>query len=213
MSTSLRIRPAHTLEELRRYVEGYVQVAQSFSPDPLPQDMASRRLDRLTTLPAFRPEQVRCAYRDGEYVGGYHIAERRLRVGTARLLTGCIGGVYTLAHAREQGVASALMHDAIAYAQAHDYALLLLDGIPKFYHRYGYCDVYDLSVQELDHQAVLALPESSYMVRLATLDDAASLLALYNRHAGPYTGSFERSLEQQIHWMQHMDLENLLLAI
>jgi hypothetical protein len=36
--------------------------------------------------------------------------------------------------------------------------LLLLDGIPKFYHRYGYCDVYDLSTLELDRQALLALP-------------------------------------------------------
>jgi predicted N-acetyltransferase YhbS len=213
MSTSLRIRPAHTLEELRRYVEGYVQVAQSFSPDPLPQDMASRRLDRLTTLPAFRPEQVRCAYRDGEYVGGYHIAERRLRVGTARLLTGCIGGVYTLAHAREQGVASALMHDAIAYAQAHDYALLLLDGIPKFYHRYGYCDVYDLSVLELDHAAILALPPGPYRVRQAQLADASALLALYERLAGLTPGSFDRSLEQQVHWQRHLEPERLWLAL
>jgi hypothetical protein len=105
------------------------------------------------------------------------------------------------------------MHDAIAYAQAHDYPLLLLDGIPKFYYRYGYCDVYDLSTQELDRQAVLALPESPYTVRLSTLDDAASLLVLYERHFGPCTGSFARSIEQQAHWMQNIDLEKLLLAI
>jgi predicted N-acetyltransferase YhbS len=163
MSTSsLLIRPASTADELRTYVEGYVQVAQSFSPDPLPQDMASRLLDRLTTQPGFRLEQIRCAYRDGEYVGGYRIAARLLRIGAARLLTGCIGGVYTHVHARKQGVASALMQDAITYAQAHGYALLLLDGIPRFYHRYGFCDVYDLSTLELDHEAVLALPPSSY---------------------------------------------------
>ena len=60
------------------------------------------------------------------------------------------------------------MHDAIEYAQAHKYSLLLLDGIPNFYHRYGYCDVYDLSTQEINRRAILALPESSYTVRLFT---------------------------------------------
>jgi predicted N-acetyltransferase YhbS len=212
-ASSLLIRPARTPDELRTYVEGYVQVAQSFSPDLLPQDMAARRLDRLTTLPGFRSEQVRCASRDGEYVGGYRIMERRLRVGTARLLTGCIGGVYTHAHARKQGVASALMQDAMTYAQTHGYALLLLDGIPKFYHRYGYCDVYDLSTLELDQEAILALPPGPYRVRQAQLADAPALLSLYERHASRASGSFERSREQQVHWQRHLEPEQLWLAL
>ena len=80
------------------------------------------------------------------------------------MIIGCIGGVYTRAEFRNQGVATALMHDAIEYAQAHKYSLLLLDGIPNFYHRYGYCDVYDLSTQEINRRAILALPEGSYTV-------------------------------------------------
>ncbi|GHO83990.1 hypothetical protein KSZ_19960 [Dictyobacter formicarum] len=171
-----------------------------------------RLLRKLISLPGYRKEQVRSAYHNDEHLGGYRIYERLLRVGTARLATGCIGGVYTRAEARNQGVATALMHDAIAYAQAHEYPLLLLDGIPKFYHRYGYCDVYDLSTLEFDRQAILALAESPYSVRQATLEDATSLLTLYERHLGIYTGSFERSIEQQIHWMQHIKLEHLLVA-
>ena len=211
--SSFLIRPPRSPDELTDHMQGYVEVNQSFSPDPFPEDTADRLLRRLITLPGYRPEQVRSAYRNGEHLGGYRIYERLLRMGTARLATSCIGGVYTRAHARHQGVATALMHDAIAYAQAHQYPLLLLDGIPKFYHRYGYYDVYDLSTLELDRQAILALPESPYKVRLSTLDDAASLLALYERLLGLYTGSFERSLEQQIHWMQHLKPEELLLAI
>lgn len=193
-------------------MNGYVEVNQAFSPDPFPEDMADRLLRRLITLPGYRREQVRSAYRNGEHLGGYRIYERLLRMGTARLATGCIGGVYTLAHARNQGVATALMHDAMTYAQAHQYPLLLLDGIPKFYHRYGYCDVYDLSILELDRQALLALPQSPYTVRRSHLSDASGLLALYERHVGPSTGSFERSLEQQIHWMQHLEKDALLVA-
>ncbi len=211
-TTSLLVRPPLSPDELAEHINGSVQVDQSFSPDPLPEDAAARRLHRLTTFPGYRQEQVRSAYRGDEQLGGYRIFERLLRVGDARLATGCIGGVYTRAEVRNQGVATALMHDAIAYAQAHAYAFLLLDGIPKFYHRYGFCDVYDLSAQELDRQAVLALPESPYTVRPATLDDAASLLALYEHHFGPYTGSFARSIEQQIHWLQHLAPEKLWLA-
>ncbi|MDQ2906166.1 MAG: GNAT family N-acetyltransferase [Chloroflexota bacterium] len=206
------IRPPLSPDELAEHITGYVEVAQSFSPDPLPEDTANWLLHRLTTLPGYRQEQVRSAYRNGEQLGGYRFYERLLRVGVARLATGCIGGVYTRAEARQQGVATALMHDALEYAQAHDYALLLLDGIPQFYHRYGYCDVYDLSTQELDRQAILALPASTYTVRLPTLDDAPGLLALYERYFGPYIGSFEHSIEQQTHWMQHLEPEKLLLV-
>ena len=212
-ASSLIIRSPLSPDELTEHIKGYVQVAQSFSPDPLPEDTATRLLLRLTTFPGYRQEQVRSAYRNDEQLGGYRISERLLRVGAARLATGCIGGVYTRAQARKQGVATALMHDAIAYAQAHEYPLLLLDGIPQFYDRYGFCDVYDLSTQELDRQAILALPESPYAVRLSTLDDAASLLALYERHFGPSIGSFERSIAHQVHWMQHLEPEKLLLAI
>lgn len=214
MPTSpLIIRPPLSSDELTEHMQGYVEVAQSFSPDPLPEDTAQRLLDRLTTLPGYRQEQVHSAYRDGKQVGGYRIYERLLRVGTARLVTGCIGGVYTRAEARNQGVATALMHDALVYAQAHDYALLLLDGIPKFYHRFGYCDVFDSSVLELDRQAILALAQSPYKVRPATADDAASVMALYERQFGPYTGSFQRSIEQHTHWIQHLAPEKLWLAI
>ena len=178
----------------------------------MPQDTATRLLQKLTTFPGYRQEQVRSAYRDGEQLGGYRIYERQLSVGAACIATGCIGGVYTRAEARMQGVATALMHDAIAYAQIHEYGLLLLDGIPEFYNRYGFCDVYDLCTCELDRQAVLSLPESPYEVRLPTLDDASSLLTLYQRYFASYTGSFIHSIEQHIHWIQHIEPSKLLIA-
>ena len=213
MASSLIIRPPLSPEELVEHVKGYIEVAQSFSPDPLPEDAANRLLLKVITLPGYRQEQIRCAYLNSKQLGGYRIYERLLQIGSARLIIGCIGGVYTRAEFRNQGVATALMLDAIEYAQAHKYSLLLLDGIPNFYHRYGYCDVYDLSTQEIDRRAILALPESSYTVRLFTLDDATSLHDLYVRHFGPYIGSFERSIEQQLHWMQHIEPEKLLVAI
>ena len=62
---------------------------------------APRLLQKLTTAPGYRQEQVRSAYHNGKQLGGYRVYERLLRVGAVRLLTGCIGGVYTRAEARK----------------------------------------------------------------------------------------------------------------
>ena len=186
---------------------------QAFSREPSP---ASARYwyQFVTTTPGYRPEQLRGAFRDGEQVGSYMLEERTMHVGTARLLTGCIGGVVTYPEHRHQGVATALMHDALAYARSHHYALLLLDGIPKFYYRYGYDDVFDVAVQDIDRAAVLAQPPGALRLRPVTPEDAEHILALYNRHFGPLTGSFTRTVEWQRHRLQYRSAANpLWLAV
>ena len=186
---------------------------QEFSSDPSPAN-ALRWQQVTTTYPGYRPEQLRGAFRDGEHVGSYIIHERMLHMGVAQLATGCIGTVMTYPAHRYQGVATALMYDAIDYARAHHHALLLLDGIPKFYHRFGYTDMFDQSVQDIDRAAVLEQPQSTHEVQAATKEDAASVLALYNRHYGPFTGSFMRTIEQQTHRLQHRQSDNpLWLAV
>ena len=153
----------------------------------------------------FRPEQMRGVFRDREQMGGCILHERVLQMGAARISTGCIGAVVTLPDYRKQGVATALMQDTIDFAQRYNHALLLLDGIPKFYHRYGYIDMFDVMNIEVERSAILAHPQSSsgYTTRQATVDDAADMLALYNSCFGGYTGSFERSLATEIHWLRH----------
>ncbi|HCI82154.1 MAG TPA: hypothetical protein DHW02_20975 [Ktedonobacter sp.] len=94
------IRPPHSVDELTEHIAGYVEIAQSFSPEPLPEDTATRLLQKITTFPDYWQEQVRSAYRNGEQLGGYRIYERQLCVGVSRIATGCVGGVYTCAEAR-----------------------------------------------------------------------------------------------------------------
>jgi hypothetical protein len=101
-----------------------------------------------------------------------------------------------------------MMQDAINYAQMHKHALLLLDGIPKFYYRYGYTDVFDLSVQDINREAILTQRPSPYSVRAATIEDARAVLTLYERQYGPYSGSFARSLERQAHMLSHRNAQN-----
>lgn len=186
---------------------------QAFSPDTSP--ASARYWQQVTTThPEYRPEQLRGAFRDGEQLGSYIFHERMLRIGMARLATGCIGSVVTYPAHRYQGVATALMEDAIDYAHAHHQALLLLDGIPKFYHRFGYSDMFDQSIHEIDRAAILAQAQSMHTLQAATQEDAASILALYERHFGPFTGSFMRTMAQQIHRLQHRPPDNpLWLAV
>lgn len=210
MAASISVRPLTSSTER----EIYFQLAdQAFSSDPSPTNVQYWQ-QLVTALPEYQPEHVRGAFRDGELSGGYTLFERTLQVGAARLLTGCLGAVVTHPTHRHQGVATALMRDAIDYAFSHQYALLLLDGIPNFYSRYGYIDVFDLSVHDIDRTAILALPRAMHTVRPATIADAVDILALYEHHYGPYTGSFTRTIAQQAHRLQYRSPDNpLLLAV
>jgi predicted N-acetyltransferase YhbS len=205
MTTSpITVRSLATLTERELH---FHWADQAFSPNPSPTSV-QHWTQFVTTMPEYRPEQLRGAFRDGEQLGSYIFHERTLRMGAARLPTGCIGAVVTYPAYRHQGVATALMQDAIDYASSHRYPLLLLDGIPKFYYRYGYTDMFDQSTQDIDRAAILAQPPSPLSVRPAIQADAASILTLYERHFGSYTGSFTRTVEKQAHRLQFRSPDN-----
>lgn len=191
--SSFTVRPLSSSEEYTLY---FRLADAAFASQPSEED-AQRWQHVSMQHPDFRPEQVRGAFQDGQLMGGYMIYKRMLRMGAARISTGCIGAVVTHPDHRKKGVATALMHDAITFAQREGHALLLLDGIPNFYFRYGYTDMFDVTMVEIDRSAILAQPPVGYSVRPATIDDAPAILALYQRHLGGVTGSFERSLEDQ----------------
>jgi GNAT superfamily N-acetyltransferase len=199
MSVPIVVRPIETDAERDHY---FYLSDMSFSDIPSPENVAFWQ-KYVTTLPYYHPERIRGAFKGDLQLGGYEIFERELHMGEARLTTGCIGSVNTDTEQRLQGAASALMRDAIAYAREQHYAFLLLDGIPKFYYRFGYTDVFDPPTQEINRQAILAQPPSSYTVREATLEDAQSALDLYHHQQYPYTASFTRTLEIQRHAFQN----------
>lgn len=190
------VRPLATAAERDAF---YLEASRAFNPGLSEAERISNvvgRRERAESAPDYDPTLLRGAFRGDTFLGGYRIQERRLQVGAARLLTCCIGSVVTHAEARLQGVATALMGDAIAFARSRQNALLLLDGIAHFYHRFGYSDMFDLTEHVISRALVLAQPPSPVGVRLATLDDAPAMLALYQRHYGPYAGSFERTVAE-----------------
>jgi predicted N-acetyltransferase YhbS len=196
-ASAITVRPMETAAERDAY---YWLSSQAFNPEQQDKERAIvGRRRYMEQGPDFAPRMLRGAFRGSTLVGGYFIQERLLRVGKARLPTVCIGDVVTHPDYRVQGAATALMRDAIAYARAQRQALLLLDGIARFYHRFGYIDMFDVTEQRISLASARVLSPDSCTVRPAMLEDAPALLALYERHYGPYAGSFARTLEQEQH--------------
>ncbi|MEN9936652.1 MAG: hypothetical protein RLZZ387_3231, partial [Chloroflexota bacterium] len=173
--------------------------ADMFSSNPHSDAEVAEWRAYVEGLPSAYPEMLRGAFRDGAYLGGYILYENELRIGSARLRTGCIGDVATRPEHRRQGAASALMRDAVRLGQERGLGLLLLDGIGDFYHRFGFVDVLDITRHLMSRAAVLDLPAGDHTVRQATEEDAPAILELYERHYGRYSGSFTRSPETQHH--------------
>ncbi len=183
--------------------EAYLRLGlQTFSPHADPVEALPRWRRYIEGNPAFQPHQLRGAFLGETFLGGCHVDARVLRIGSARLLTSCIGAVVTAPEHRKQGVAAALLNDVVRYSMEQKHALLLLDGIGDFYHRFGFIDIFDGAHHTIENTVILAQPRSPYTVRQATFEDIPALFALYKRHYGAYAGSFERDLafqERQFH--------------
>jgi predicted N-acetyltransferase YhbS len=194
------IRSLTTAAEVEAF---YWLNAQAFRPYHDTALIATQRRRFITQAPDFHLEQLRGAFLGTTYLGGYRIPEFTLHMGLARLRIGGIGAVVTHPTYRHQGIAAALMRDAITYATQRRHALLLLDGIANFYAQFGYVTVLDSLTHAMASQEVHTHAPSPYIVRPATLADAASLLALHQRHYGSYFGFFDRTQEWQEHLLRH----------
>ncbi len=206
-STELTVRPPQTPDEVRAL---YRLVAETFWPSGDLDEATTSRIGRYLSGPGGDRAYPHGAYRGETLLGGYHAFWRQLRLGPALLDTVCIGAVATRPEKRNQGVARALLRYAVAQAKRNKAALLLLDGIGDFYHRFDFVDVLDLTHHLVERAAVLALPPvpDRPRVRPATPDDAPILLELYERHYGRRFGGFARTVEQQRHRLERLDPHN-----
>src|SRR5258707_203859 len=202
-SSDFKIRPLQTSTE----IEGFFRLnAQVFRPDEDTDLVTGQRRRFIMEDPDFRPSQLRGAFLGKTYLGGYALLERWLCLGPARLHTGCIGGVVTHPDYRHQGIATALMQDAISYAQSQQYALLFLHGLPNFYYQFGYTDVLeDIPWHYIDRELIPEQSSEAYSIRSATGEDAPAILTLYQRHFNDYPGSFAptRTIQRQEHLLRN----------
>ena len=120
------------------------------------------------------------------------VVDRVVRVGGAALRMGGISGVTTHSAHRRRGYMRALMEDCLAYMERQGYDISLLDGIPDFYHRFGYVPVmpkYTLRIPAAEAEK-LAQP---LRVRRYKRSDLPALMALYRADNDRRTGTVVRT--------------------
>ena len=129
MSSGLTVSPDFTIRSLETPEEfdSYFRLnAQTFRPDEDTALVAARRRRFIMGDPDFQVSHLHGAFLGEVHVGSYRMQERWLYVGSSRVRVGCIGGVVTRPEYRHQGIASALMLDALTLARQHHYGLFLL---------------------------------------------------------------------------------------
>lgn len=213
-SANIQIRTLTTSAEMDLFFRLNAAV---FSPEEDLDLSTAHRRRFLMDDPDFPLHRIRGAFLGDVYIGGYALLERNICLGPARLRIGCLNCVATHPDYRYQGVAHALMYDAIHIAESQHYALLLLDGIANFYHKFGYVDVLEGIPQHFINRQDLPNPlPDMYTVRTATLADAPAFLTCYQRHYSSYLGSFAptRTLQRQEHllanWFEATDAQALI---
>jgi GNAT superfamily N-acetyltransferase len=200
------VRPVESAAELEQSLDLAGRVFFSEVPSD---DFRARAHRWLDDLPGRRPDHARGIFRDGRCLARYHIYDRFLQIGPARLPTVCIGGVATDSECRHQGLGSALMRDAVDWAQREGRPLLLLSGIAEFYQPFGYVDCLDVCVQHVNRVRAAELPASDHTVRPARPDDDEELLRLYHLAFDAHPGSFDRSLVEQRHRLNFLAPDHL----
>ncbi len=202
-STDFQVRSLESPAELDEF---FRLSAGVFRPDEDTDLVAAQRKRFFTLDPDFHHYQLRGAFLGETCVGGYALLERTMCLGPARLRTGCVNGVVTHPDYRHQGIAAALMQDAIQIAESQQHALLFLHGLSHFYQQFGYIDVLEDTPRHYLSRKQLQEPAAgAFTVRAAALADAPALLACYQRHYSSYLGGFAatRTLQRQEHLLSN----------
>jgi putative acetyltransferase len=103
--------------------------------------VTSRLVDMIRTSDRFVPELSLVAVSDGEAVG--HVISSYVDLvqvpGTRRVLQ--VGPLGVLPSHQRRGVGSALMHETIRLVEERGEPLLLIEGNPAYYERFGFTRV------------------------------------------------------------------------
>jgi putative acetyltransferase len=123
---------------------------------------------RIRASAGFVPELAFVAEEDGAVVGHTMLSEVRLDAHERALLTLTPVSV-TPSHQR-RGVGSALVRAAVSAADARGEPLVLVEGVPAYYPRFGFRSATELGLERPDatipDEAWLALPLRAYDPRL-----------------------------------------------
>jgi GNAT superfamily N-acetyltransferase len=92
----------------------------------------------LFRAPIFDPDHTRVAIAAGRVVAAVTMAPRKIRFGPVTVPAMTVGPVGTDDRYRKRGYSAAAMNDASRYMKENGVLVAYLQGIPDFYHRFGY---------------------------------------------------------------------------
>ena len=121
------------------------------------------------------------------------VVEGIMRIGTARVQVGGIGGVGTLPEFRKKGYSRQIVEAAIELMAREGYDISFLHGIPDFYHKYGFVTCMAEHEFWLDTRDAERAPKGAKTRRMKKTD-LAPILRIYNRDNATRTGSAWRDL-------------------
>ena len=129
---------------------------------------------------------------DGKVVTHWGVWDYRMRIGSARVRTGGIGGVATDGDYRKRGLMAATTEAGLQAMRECGYDMTILFGIPDFYHRFGYVRAWGeiswiVKVADLPSE-----PPAAAMRRFATRRDRDDIGEIYNRRNAGFTGTAVR---------------------
>jgi putative acetyltransferase len=93
-------------------------------------------VDAIRASDRFLPELSLVAVSEGQTVGHVISSYVDVEPGTRRVLQ--VGPLAVVPSQQRRGIGSALMHETIRVAEARSESLLLIEGNPKYYERFGF---------------------------------------------------------------------------
>ena len=145
---------------------------------------------------SYELDQSRVCVVDGKIVSYVRVSDRSMYLGEAVVKLGGIGMVVTSEEYRRRGYSSALLRDAIAYMEAHNYDLsLLFTTIQPFYMPLGWASFPQTNF-ELELHDKKSFAPSGWNSRPFDLDrDLTQVSQIYDEHNKGRTGTVLRSEE------------------
>lgn len=154
----------------------------------------SEALDALAKgYPGFEREHTRVAYCQGQFIGALRITTDTIRIGEARLKMGGLGWISVDDQFRGQGVARALINDALAYMRAQNYHVSMLFGVVDFYNRYGFTTMLSDFLTSVDVLEAEHAEHAPYKMRPGKPGDIPAIQKLHNAGENDVACSIVRS--------------------
>jgi len=144
------------------------------------------------------PNRYRALMLDGKKISWVTVIDHRMRIGSAQVRMGGIGGVGTEKAERMKGYSRCLMEDTVRYMRDEGFDVSALFGIRDFYPKFGYAVcLHSSSIAMATRDAESAgASVGDFQIRPFAEENHDSLIDLYNSANRSRTGTLVRQRPQ-----------------